>query len=425
MSWIQHRLLLLKGGTIVTSSGRQTADVLIREGVIDKVGPDLQDEAAHVEDVSGLFLLPGFVDVHVHLRDPGAPDSEVLESGLEAAAAGGIHHIFCMANTDPVNDDPDITADLVARAAQSSPLVLHPVAAVTRGLVGDTLTDFAAHKDAGAGALSNDGLPVEHTGTLATALEQASEHGLTVLVHCEDRDLAGDGALDSRIAARLGAKGIPIEAEDVATARDVGVAVEVGARLHVCHVSTVGSVDIVRRAREQGHKISAEATPHHLFLTYDDIAEGDTDFKMNPPLRATADVEALIEGIEEGIVTAIATDHAPHSPQRKATDFDHAPFGAIGLETSFPVSYTALVQSGRIPLERLVALYVDGPAEIAGIAAPRIEPGARAEINLVDLEATWVVDPAALRSLSRNCPFKGRRLTSRIAGVVAGRSLRR
>ena len=428
MSWSSHERLVLRGGTIVTSHGRQSADIEIKDGVIAAIGEPgevARGGDAHVEDVTGLCVVPGFVDVHVHLRDPGAPDSEVLESGLEAAARGGIHHVFCMANTNPVNDDPDLTGDLVARAAEFSPLRLHPVAAVTRGLVGNELTDFAALRAAGAGALSNDGLPVEETATLVRALQRAGEQDLTILVHAEDRDLAAGGALDSRIAARLHAKGIPVEAEDVATARDVSVAMDVGARLHVCHVSTVGAVDIVRRAREHGAPITAEATPHHLFLSYEDIPEGDTDFKMNPPLRAPADVEALIAGIVDGTVTAIATDHAPHAPATKEASFDAAPFGAIGLETSFPVSYTALVASGRLSLEQLLALYVDGPAAIVGLEAPRIEAGVRAELNLLDLEATWVVDPDALRSRSRNCPFKGRRLQSRVAGVVAGRAVRR
>ena len=375
--------------------------------------------------MTGLLVTPGFIDIHVHLRDPGDPESETLASGLEAAARGGVHHLFCMANTSPVNDDPDITGDLVTRAAQLSPLRLHPVAAVTRGLVGDELTDFAAHRDAGAGALSNDGLPVERAETLMRALERAGELDLAVLVHAEDRTLAAGGALDSRVADRLEVRGIPVEAEDVATARDVGVAVSVGSRLHVCHVSTVGSVEIVRQAREKGASVSAEATPHHLFLTYEDIPAGDTDFKMNPPLRAPADVEALIQGILDGTVNAIATDHAPHAAARKATSFDEATFGAIGLETSFSVSYTALVESGRIGLERLLELYIDGPAAIAGIEAPGLVPGRRAEMNLIDLNAAWVVDPEALLSRSRNCPFKGRRLQSRIVGLVAGRAMAR
>lgn len=425
MSWTRHHRLLLKGGAVTDSSGSREADVLVRDGVIEEVGKDLAALDAHVEDVSGLVVTPGFIDIHVHLRDPGGPESETLASGLEAAARGGVHHLFCMANTNPVNDDPEITGDLVARAAQLSPLRLHPVAAVTRGLVGDELTDFSAHRDAGAGALSNDGLPVESARTLARALERAGELDLAVLVHAEDRQIAAGGALDARVADRLGAKGIPVEAEDVATARDVGVAVEVGARLHVCHVSTVGSVEIVRQARQAGAQISAEATPHHLFLTYDDIPAGDTDFKMSPPLRAPADVEALITGIIDGTVNAIATDHAPHAAVLKGVSFDGAAFGAIGLETSFAVSYSALVVPGRIGLERLIALYVDGPAEIAGIEAPAIVRGRRAELNLINLEAAWVVDPEALLSRSRNCPFRGRRLRSRIVGLVAGRALDR
>jgi dihydroorotase len=426
MTWTTRDRLLLKGGTVVTAAGREPRDISIRDGVIECVGSDLPETGGtHVEDVSGLLLTPGFVDVHVHLRDPGAPDSETLESGLEAAAAGGVHHLFCMANTDPVNDDPELTASLVARARAASPLTLHPVAAVTRGLAGSELTDFEALKEAGAGALSNDGLPIEETATLTRALERAGETGLTILVHAEDRRLAAGGAVDARVAERLAARGIPVEAEDLATARDVAAAEAAGAPLHVCHVSPAGAVEVVRQARRRGASITAEATPHHLFLSYLDIPVGDTDFKMNPPLRAPADVAALLTGLCDGTITAIATDHAPHAPARKATTLDEAPFGAIGLETSFAVSHSALVVTGRLSLERLVALYVDGPAAIVGLDAPRIAPGARAEINLFDPSAAWQVDPAGLRSRSRNCPFKGRRLQGRIVGLVAGRCVRR
>jgi dihydroorotase len=330
-----------------------------------------------------------------------------------------------MANTDPVNDDPAITASLVARARSLSPLVLHPVAAVTRGLVGSDLTDFAAHRQAGAGALSNDGLPVDEAPTLARALERAGEAGLTVLVHAEDRARSAGGSVDARVAARLGAKGIPVAAEDVATARDVGVARDVGAPLHVCHVSTAGAVEIVRAAREAGARVTAEATPHHLFLSFDDIPGPDPDFKMSPPLRAPSDVRALVAGVRDGTITAIATDHAPHSPRRKAAPLDAAPFGVIGLETSFAVAYAALVATGAIPLERLLFLYVDGPASIVGIEAPAIAAGRRAEINLLDPDASWVVEPSRFRSRSRNCPFRARRLPCRIVAAVAGRSVRR
>lgn len=426
MTWAAAEALLLRGGTIVTSAGRRRADVLVRGGLIDAIGTALvPPPGARVEDVSGLLVTPGFVDIHVHLRDPGALDSETLASGLEAAAAGGIHHVFCMANTDPVNDGPGLTADLVARARQLSPLALHPVAAVTRGLRGTELTDFAALKSAGAGALSNDGLPVEDVPTLRRALERADAAGLRILVHAEDRGLAADGAVDARAAVRLRAKGIPVAAEDVGTARDVAAAVEARLPLHVCHVSTAGAVEIVRRARREGAQVTAEATPHHLLLTYEDIPEGDTDFKMNPPLRSRADVEAVLHGLLDGTITAIATDHAPHAPRRKAVPLDQAPFGAIGLETSFAVAHTALVATGRMGLERLLALYVDGPAAIAGVRAPALGVGSRAEINLIDPEAAWQVIPARLLGRSRNCPFKGRRLQGRVAGVVAGKSWRR
>jgi len=424
MNWRTTRRLLIRGGEIVTAAGRRRADLLAEEGRVAAVGPGLDAAGAELLDATGLWITPGFVDIHVHLRDPGAPDSEDLASGLAAAAAGGVHHLFCMANTDPVNDAPEITADLVSRARALSPLALHPVAAVTTSLRGDRLTPFRELKAAGAGALSNDGLPIETAETLRRALEAAADLSLTILVHAEDRALAAGGAVDARAAQRLLARGIPVEAEDVATARDVSVAAETGAPLHVCHVSTAGSVAIVREARARGARVTAEATPHHLLLTFDDFPPGDTDYKMNPPLRARADVEALIEGIRDGTITAIATDHAPHAPARKATTLDGAPFGAIGLETSFSVSHTALVRRGRIRPEELVRLYVEGPAGIAGIEAPRCEAGAPVSLNLFDPEARFTVEPARFFSRSRNCPFKGRALEGRIVAAFRGDRLR-
>ncbi|MCZ6571967.1 MAG: dihydroorotase [Planctomycetota bacterium] len=420
LPWTERELLLLRGGTVVTARGRELADVLVRGGTIERVGPGLEAPGAHVEDVAGLLLTPGFVDLHVHLRDPGDPESETLESGLCAAAAGGIHHVFCMANTDPVNDAPEITGALCERARAFSPIQLHPVAAVTRGLCGDALSPFRDLRAAGAGGLSNDGLPVESPRVLGDALEQAHALGLPLMVHAEDRGLAAGGSVDARVAERLGARGIPVEAEDVGTARDVAVALERGAPLHVCHVSTQGSVEIVRGARREGASVTAEATPHHLWLTYDDIPEGDADFKMNPPLRAASDVDAVIAGILDGTVTCIATDHAPHAPARKARALDEAPLGAIGLETSFAVAHTALVATGRLPLERLIHLCVDGPAAVAGIDAPALAPGAPAQINVVDTREEWTVDPGRLRSRSRNCPFKGRSVGARVVGMVCG-----
>lgn len=424
MSWRETGRLLIRGGEIVAASGRRRADLLVEGGAIVRIAPSLAAEGASVLDASGLWVTPGFIDVHVHLRDPGAPDSEDLASGLEAAAEGGIHHVFCMANTDPVNDSAELTADLVRRARLLSPVALHPVAAVTTGLRGERLTDFAALRAAGAGALSNDGLPVESAATLRRALERAGESDLAILVHAEDRGLAGGGAVDARAAERLRARGIPVEAEDVATARDVSVAAEIGARLHVCHVSTAGAVAIVRAARERGGRVTAEATPHHLLLTYDDFPEGDTDFKMNPPLRSRADVEALVRGIADGTITAVATDHAPHSPRRKSVALDAAPFGAIGLETSFAVAHTALVATGRIAPERLIGLYVEGPAAIVGIPPPRVGEGALAELNLIDPGERWRVDPTRFASRSRNCPFKGKSLLGRVAGAVRGGKIR-
>lgn len=423
--WRTADALLLRGGTVVDAAGRRRADVLVRAGVVERVAEGIEAPGARVADATGLVVAPGFVDIHVHLRDPGAPDSEDLASGLEAAARGGVHHVFCMANTDPVNDVPERTADLIARARTLSPLALHPVSAVTRGLMGRTLVDFEAMRRAGAGAFSNDGMPVEDERTLAAALERARDVGRPVFVHAEDRRLAAGGAVDARAAARLLAKGIPVEAEDVATARDVAVSMRLGAALHVCHVSTSGAVEIVRRARREGARVTAEATPHHLLLSFEEAPPGDADFKMNPPLRAPADVEAVVAGLIDGTIGVIATDHAPHAPARKAAPLDAAPFGAIGLETSFAVAHTALCVARNVPLERLLALLVDGPAEVAGIPPPAVAPGRRAELNLLDLSAEWTVDPGRFASRSRNCPFKGRRLRGRVVGVVSGHRYRR
>ncbi|MGQ0612401.1 MAG: dihydroorotase [Planctomycetaceae bacterium] len=425
MTWKRLPNLLLRGGTVVTSRGSRRADVLVRGGRIVSVGEGLEGGGARVEDVTDLHLAPGFVDIHVHLRDPGALDSEDLSTGMESAARGGFHHVYCMANTDPVNDSARLTGDLVARARKISPLALHPVAAVTQGLVGTQLTDFSELKAAGAGAVSNDGMPVEDPRTLARALERAREAGLALFTHAEDRALAAGGAVDARAARLLQARGIPVEAEDVGTARDIEVSLETGVPLHVCHVSTAGSLALVREARRRGGAVTAEATPHHIALTYDDIPRGDTDFKMNPPLRAPSDVKALLEGIRDGTITAIATDHAPHAPVRKQVSMDQAPFGAIGLETSFSVAYTTLVDTGLISLERLIGLYVDGPAAIAGLSCPALAAGAPALITLLDVKGAWSVDPGRLASRSRNCPFKGRTLRGSVTGLLSGELFRR
>ncbi|WP_437987602.1 dihydroorotase [Sorangium sp. So ce117] len=400
-------------------------DVVVEDGVITRAGRGAATDElrradwAEIIQGDGLLLLPAFVDLHAHLREPGQEYKEDIASGLAAAAAGGFAHVCAMPNTRPVNDTRSITEAMIARARAIGGPALHPIGAITMGQKGTELTEMADLKDAGAVAVSDDGRCVTSSSVMRRALEYAKTFDLTIIQHAEDHALT-DGAQmhEGAISTRLGLRGWPRVAEDIIVARDVLLAEATGARYHVAHISSLGAVRILREAKARGIAVTAEVTPHHLTLTDAAVLGYDTACKVNPPLREQADVDALREALADGTIDAVATDHAPHSTLEKDCEFAEASPGLIGLELVVPVLLD-LVRQGALPLGRLVDALTRAPARIAALEAPTIKAGARAELCLVDPNLSFVLDPARLRSKSKNTPFLGRQLTGRVKMTLA------
>ena len=390
--------------------------------VEERIDPDATDKAGEVVAGEGLLLVPGLIDIHVHLREPGGEHKETIETGCRAAAAGGFAAVLCMPNTSPVNDDPSVTRYILERAARACGVKVLPVASITRGLQGERLTDFEALKEAGAVSISDDGRPVSDGRLMKEALERAGRMGLPVIAHCEDSGLAAGGAIhEGEVSRALNVRGIPASAEDTMVARDVALAERTGAHLHIAHVSTADSVRIIREAKERGAPVSAEATPHHFTLSDRAVRVSGADAKMNPPLRGGDHVGALREALRDGTIDAIASDHAPHSPEEKAAGLIEAPFGVIGLETTLPLTMK-LVHDRIISLSRAITLLAVNPYRIAGIARPSIRPGSPADLTLIDMDAPVSVDPDRFCSKSRNTPFRGWTLKGRaVLTVVSGK----
>ena len=389
----------------------QIGDLLLREGKIAQVGQVEAADADLVIDGEGLVAAPGLVDMHVHLRDPGLTYKEDVFSGCRAAAAGGVTSLLAMPNTKPPMDDPALVRDLLARAREADATV-YTAACVTKGMQGKELADLAALKEAGAIAISDDGVPVGSSRCLLEALRLAPQLGLVFTAHCEDLDLAAGGKIhDGAVARELGVQGIPAAAEDCGTAREIAAAASIGAPVHICHVSTKGSVALIRDAKRRGVRVTAETCPHYLLLTEEALRREDADYRMNPPLREEADRLALLEGLADGTIDAISTDHAPHSPEEKA-DFAGAPNGSIGMETSLSAALTAL--EGRLTLSQVIEKMSTAPARILGIPAGTLQVGAAADVVLFRPEERWTVDPEKLHGKSRNTPFKGMTLQGRV-----------
>ena len=389
----------------------QIGDLLLREGKIAQVGQVEAADADLVIDGQGLVAAPGLVDMHVHLRDPGLTYKEDVLSGCRAAAAGGVTSLLAMPNTKPPMDDPALVRDLLARAREADATV-YTAACVTKGMQGKELADLAALKEAGAIAISDDGMPVGSSRCLLEALRLAPQLGLVFTAHCEDLDLAAGGKMhDGAVARELGVPGIPAAAEDCGTAREIAAAASIGAPVHICHVSTKGSVALIRDAKRRGVQVTAETCPHYLLLTEEALRRKDADYRMNPPLREEADRLALLEGLADGTIDAISTDHAPHSPEEKA-DFAGAPNGSIGMETSLSAALTAL--EGRLTLSQVIEKMSTAPARILGIPAGTLQVGAAADVVLFRPEERWTVDPEKLHGKSRNTPFKGMTLQGRV-----------
>jgi dihydroorotase len=396
------RLLDLTDGSLTGVS------VLVDDasGRVLAVGTDLPEADERIL-LDGEVLLPGLIDVHVHLREPGFEDKETIATGTRAAAAGGFTQIACMPNTKPPIDTPEGVAYIRKRADEASHCRVWPIACITQGQRGERLTDFAALKAAGAIALSDDGRGVQHGGLMREALAEAAKAGLPVAIHAEDETLSGQGVFDRGAAERLGVPESPAEAESAMIARDLLLAERTGAHLHICHVSTESAVSLVRWAKARGVRVTAEVTPHHLLLSDDVIEAADPVYKVNPPLRSERDRLACLEGFLDGTLDMVATDHAPHTEEEKRKPLLDAPFGLVGIETVFPLLYTYLVGAGRMSLAELVKRLSTRPAQAFGLTGGVLRPGGPADLVAVDLESERVIDPQQFYSKGRNTPFRG------------------
>jgi dihydroorotase len=395
-------------------------DIAVEGGRILAVEPAIDPGTAPVIDAGGLCAFPGLIDVHVHLREPGHEYKETVASGTRAAAAGGFTAVACMPNTNPVNDDSSITQFIYHQARSEGVCRVYPVGAISRGLKGEELADMGELARAGCVAVTDDGKPVSSAFLMRRAMEYAKGFGLTVISHCEDLDLAVGGAMnEGAVSALLGLPAIPAEAEETMVARDLLLARRTGARLHLAHLSTKGSMRMLRWAKRLGLAVTGETAPHYFTLTDDAVRTFDAVYKMNPPLREAADVEAVKRALARGTVDAIATDHAPHAQDDKEMEFEAAANGVIGLETSLGLALR-LYHEGRVSLARLVALLTWGPARALGLPGGTLKVNGLADITLVDLEAEWAVDPDAFQSKSRNCPFAGMKLKGKVVQTLVG-----
>jgi dihydroorotase len=420
--------LLITGGRVIdpASGADAMAEVLVRDGRIESIGTGLADsylnETMERFDASGAIVAPGFIDMHVHLREPGIEHAETIESGARAAAAGGFTTICCMPNTLPVNDSASVTSYIVQRAREVADVNVLPIGAITKGSLGEELAAIGSMREAGIVAISDDGRPVMNARVMRRAMELARSLDLTVIDHCEDLNLSAGGDMhEGAESVRLGLRGIPSASEDVMVARDLLLAELTGARFHVAHLSTQRSLAMVAFAKSKGLKVTCEVTPHHFAITDQELGTYDSNYKMKPPLRCQHDADAVIEGIVSGVVDAIATDHAPHAGSEKMQEFERCPFGITGLETALGLALDVLVHTGRISVARLVELFTSGPAGVLKIDAGTLAPGAPADITIFDLTSEWTYDVQRSFSKSRNSPFSGRKFRGGpLATIVRG-----
>ena len=418
------RIRIEKGRVLDPASGRdEICTVLVEDGIIRTVSPECREEADQVIDAAGCWVMPGLIDLHVHFRDPGFTYKETIATGSRAAARGGFTAVCPMANTDPVIDSPEMVSFLLEKARRESVVRILPIGAVTKGLAGEELTDMAAMKAAGAVAFSEDGKTVMNAALYRRGLEQAAALDLVVMDHCEDRNLLQESAMRAgTVAEARRVSGVSHSAEDVITARDILLARETGAKLHLCHCSTAASAWMAAQAKAAGVKLTAEVCPHHFTLTYEDIPEGDANFKMAPPLRERKDVEALRQALKTGAMDVISTDHAPHSEEEKARPFPEAPNGIVGLETAVALAVTELVETGILTPLELAEKMSHRPAQILGLSLGTLGEGSPADVTIVDPAAEYVIDKNQFASKGRNTPFHGRRVRGKVRyTLVAGK----
>jgi len=415
--------LVLQGGRILDPANHvdREGDLVIEDGRIAEIAAASSATGDTVRDCRGLMVVPGFIDLHVHLREPGFEYKEDIETGTRAAAAGGFTTVCCMPNTRPTIDSAAVVRQILERAATVGSARVYPVAALTRDMAGDQLTEVHDVLTAGAVAVSDDAVPIQNSETMRRGMEYCAQLGAVVMTHNEDQALTHGGAMNEGLTATImGAPGIPAAAEDIVAARNIALARLTGCRLHLLHISTAGTVELLRRAKADGLPVTGETCPHYLTLT-DAACEGyNTNAKMNPPLRTLADVEALRTALADGTIDAISTDHAPHAGYEKEQEFDRAPFGIVGLETAFGVVHTFLVRRGALAIEQAIERFSAGPARCLGLPGGALSVGATADVAVLDLNASWTVAPASFRSKSRNTPYAGAELTGRVAFTVLG-----
>lgn len=417
--------LIIKNGRVIDPSANtdEVCDVAIEDGFIKEIGPKLIAADAEEFDASGQIVAPGFIDIHVHLREPGFEYAETIESGSRAAAAGGFTSICCMPNTQPVNDSATVTNYIRDRAQRFAVVNVFPIGAITKNSAGEELSAIASMKAAGIVAISDDGKPVMNARVARRAMEFARSLDLPYIEHCEDLHLSAGGDMHEGVeSTRLGLRGIPRSSEDVMVARDLILTELTGCRYHVAHLSSKYSVDMVAHAKSLGLKVTAEATPHHFVLADTDMLPYDSNFKMKPPLRDTSDVEGVLRGLQNGTLDAIATDHAPHPGAEKMQEFERCPFGIIGLETAIGLALDRLYHTGAISLTKLVALFTTGPDRILSLGRGTLRPGSPADVTVFGTEHEWTYDVNRSPSKSRNTPFHGRKFKGGpIATFVAGK----
>lgn len=413
--------ILIKGGRVIDPDTGKDGDydVLIQEHKIKKVKKNIQDAADKVINAKGCFVMPGLIDLHVHLRDPGLTHKETIKSGAKAAAKGGFTTVLAMPNTKPVTDDRMKIRYVHNKAEMNAPIHVLQVGAVTKGQEGEELADIEGMAEEGSPAISEDGKSVMNSGLYREAMRIAAKCSIPVLAHCEDINLVSEGVVNAdAVTEKMGLKGISNAVEDIIVARDIFLAKETGARLHLCHCSTAESVEMVRRAKAEGLDVTAEVCPHHFTLTTEDLKENDTNYKMNPPLRTRADADALIRGLKEDVMDVIATDHAPHSKEEKSKTMQQAPFGIVGLETAAALVISELVDKGILTPMQMAEKMSWNPAKIIGLDKGSLAEGKIADVVVIDPEADYVINAEEFVSKGKNTPFHGRKVKGKVIATI-------
>lgn len=413
--------ILIKNGRLINPSEKldKVMDIFVEDGIIKEKAESIEKQADTVIDAAGCYVMPGLIDLHVHFRDPGLTYKEDIETGSKAAAKGGFTTVCCMPNTKPVVDNVETVKYIIEKGEKTGLTNVLPVGAVTKNMAGVEITDVEELKKAGICAISEDGKSVMNSGVYRKAMKNAAKANVPILAHCEDINLVEGGVINlGDKSSELGVKGISNAVEDVIAMRDIMLAKETGATLHLCHCSTKDSVEMVKRAKEEGIKVTAEVCPHHFSMCSDDITSNDGNFKMNPPLRAREDMEALIKGLQDDIMDVISTDHAPHSAEEKAKDLEHAPFGIVGLETSVALTVTNLVKKGYLTPMQMAAKMSYNPAKVLGIPKGTLDEGKIADITIIDPDKEYTIDVNTFESKGKNTPFDGYKVSGEVEYTI-------